>query len=130
VAIVSFVGVIAGMYVLTWTFMQDSRWQPVRWWWMLFPAAALSLLFAQASAPVVGLMRRLLVLVIAGWLVLAAARILTSVARHGQTPPVSLTEPSIRWATTEARQASSVVSPPRATDETGNVPARPRTKRR
>ncbi len=75
VALVSFVGMVVAMFVLLRTFLQEPRWRARTGWWMgLFPAAALSLLFAQSEGPRVGLMQRMLVAVIAAWIVVVALR--------------------------------------------------------
>jgi hypothetical protein len=75
VAIVSFLGVIVGMFVLTWTFARAARWRSLAFWSGLCASGALSLLFAQAEGRWVGLMQRLLVAVIAAWLILVAIRV-------------------------------------------------------
>lgn len=83
VALVSFLCIIIGMFVLTWTFFRiKAQWRSFSSWLMLFPAGALALLFAQTQGPLVGLMQRLLVSVIAAWLILVAARV-RSIAANG-----------------------------------------------
>jgi hypothetical protein len=75
VSFVSFIGVTVAMFILTWTFMRRAGRQLSTWWWIFFPAAALSLLIVQAEGPWVGLLQRVLVTVISAWLVLVALRI-------------------------------------------------------
>lgn len=86
VAVISFLSVVVGMFLLTWTFMRQARWRPVPWWWMLFPAGALSLLFVQTEGPLIGLLQRLLVTVVAAWLVLVALRVRSIVATVAEAP--------------------------------------------
>ena len=79
-ALVSFVGGIAGMFVLTKTFKQDARW---RKFWpasLALAFAALVVFFVQGEGPWVGLYQRMLVGTITLWLVLVAFR-LRSVAK-------------------------------------------------
>jgi hypothetical protein len=84
-ALVSFVGGIAGMFVLTRTFKRDVRW---RAFWpasLVLAFAALVVFFAQGGGPWVGLYQRMLVGTITLWLALIAFR-LFSIARgitHG-----------------------------------------------
>jgi hypothetical protein len=75
VSLVSFVAMIAGMFILSRTFMLESRWRSLVPWSILFPAAALSLLFVQSEGPWVGIMQRLLVGAIAAWIIVVAFRI-------------------------------------------------------
>jgi hypothetical protein len=74
-ALVSFLSIIVGMFVLTWTFRRQARWRSFSPWSVLFAAGALSLLFVQTQGPLVGLMQRLLVATIAICLVLVALRV-------------------------------------------------------
>lgn len=72
-ALISFLCVTAGMFILLRTFLLDARWRPHTHWWLgLFPSAALALLFIQTEGPRVGLNQRLLVGVASVWLILAA----------------------------------------------------------
>ena len=76
VALVSFLCVIIGMFTLTWAFRKEARWKtharlPVA----LFPCGAFALIFVQSQGPLGGLMQRLLVTVISGWLILVAIKI-------------------------------------------------------
>lgn len=81
VSFVSFVCMVVGMFVLRRTFLPEPRWRAWMGWWMgLFPAAALSLLFAQSDGPRVGLMQRLLAAAIAAWIVVVALRALAIAA--------------------------------------------------
>lgn len=75
VALVSFIGMIVGMFVLTRTFRREPEWGLASRWMILFPAAALLLLVVQSEGPWVGIMQRLLVGVIAAWIIVVAARI-------------------------------------------------------
>ena len=61
VFVVSFVCVIAGMFVLTPTFWRLAQWRSLAPWLVLFPSGALALLVVQTEGPWVGLMQRLLV---------------------------------------------------------------------
>jgi Protein of unknown function (DUF998) len=75
VALLSFVSVIVGMFVLTRTFAQAHRW---RSFWRLsvfFPGGALALIIVQQEGPLIGLLQRLLVAVISAWLILVALRV-------------------------------------------------------
>lgn len=75
VSFVSFVCMVVGMFVLLRTFLLEPRWRARMGWWLgLFPAAALSLLLAQSEGPRVGLMQRMMVAVIAAWIILVALR--------------------------------------------------------
>jgi hypothetical protein len=82
VAIVSFLCGIAGMFVLTRTFMTAARWRSLTPWLMLFPAGALALFIVQSEGPLVGLLQRALVLVISAWLIVVAFKI-RSIAASG-----------------------------------------------
>lgn len=75
VALVSFVCVTIGMFVLAWTFSKDARWRSLLPWAGILPGAALALLIVSGQGPWVGIMQRALVTVIAGWLILVAIRI-------------------------------------------------------
>jgi hypothetical protein len=88
-ALISFICMIAGMFLLTWAFMGEARWRSrTPWWMMLFPSAALALLFIQAEGPRVGLNQRLLVGVISAWLILTAFRV-RSIIGSGEAEPSS-----------------------------------------
>jgi hypothetical protein len=76
VALISFLCVIPGMYLLTWHFFGEARWRRITsWWMMLFPSAALALLFIQSEGPRVGLNQRLFVAVVSAWLILVALKV-------------------------------------------------------
>jgi hypothetical protein len=77
ISIVSFVCIIVGMFILAWTFSQQARWRSLSpWFWSAtLPGAALSLFFAQAEGPLVGLLQRLFVTTISIWLILVALRV-------------------------------------------------------
>lgn len=74
-ALLSHLCVIVGMFILTWTFARDARWRSLVVWSSLLAGAALSLLMAQAEGPWVGLLQRLLITAISGWLTLVALRV-------------------------------------------------------
>ncbi|MGH7507498.1 MAG: DUF998 domain-containing protein [Longimicrobiales bacterium] len=82
VSLVSFVAVVIGMFVLTWTFARTARWRTSVRWSSLLAGAALALFFVQNQGPWVGLMQRLMVTAIACWLILAAFRV-RSIAAAG-----------------------------------------------
>ena len=76
-ALVSYLGAIVGMLVLTWTFAHYPRWRSLIVWLSLLAGAALALLFVQSEGPWVGIMQRLLITAISGWLILVALRVRT-----------------------------------------------------
>jgi Protein of unknown function (DUF998) len=80
-ALISFICVIVGMFVLTWTFARNAQWRSLVVWSSLLAGAALSLLLAQAEGPWVGLLQRLLVTAISAWLILVALRVRTIASR-------------------------------------------------
>lgn len=82
-AIIAFLAIIVAMFVLTWTFIRKARRQSSARWLMFFPAGALALFFVQAQGPLVGLMQRLLVTIMAIWLILAALKVRSFVAQRG-----------------------------------------------
>jgi hypothetical protein len=75
IALVSFVCVIVGMFVLTRTFAHPGGWPAFARVSVFFPAGALALLIVQSEGPLVGLLQRLLVAVVLAWLVLVALKI-------------------------------------------------------
>lgn len=78
VALVSFASATAGMVVLAWTFSREPRWRSLTPWAAIFATAAVSLMIGQAvepQGPWTGLLQRMLVTVIAAWLVAAALRV-------------------------------------------------------
>lgn len=78
VALVSFVCVVAGMVVLAWTFSRAGRWHAITPWAALLATGGVSLLLGQIvtpSSPWVGLLQRMFVTVIAGWMILVAFRV-------------------------------------------------------
>lgn len=75
VGLVSFLAVVVGMFVLTWTFARAVQWRSLALWSGLCASGALALLFAQSEGPWVGLMQRLLVAAIAAWTTAVAARV-------------------------------------------------------
>jgi hypothetical protein len=80
VAIVSFVCVMVGMFVLTWTFARDNRWRSFWRWSVIFPAGALALMLVQQQGPLIGLLQRLFIAVVSAWLILVACRVRSIVA--------------------------------------------------
>jgi uncharacterized protein DUF998 len=74
VAIVSFLSVTVGMFVLSRTFAQANGWRSFSRWSVFFPAGALALIFVQQEGPLIGLLQRALVTVISAWLILVALR--------------------------------------------------------
>jgi hypothetical protein len=82
-ALVSYLCVIVGMFVLTWTFAHHAQWRSLVVWSSLFAGAALALMFVQAEGPWVGVMKRLLISAISGWLILVALRVRTIASQSG-----------------------------------------------
>jgi hypothetical protein len=80
VSIVSFLCIVVGMFVLTWTFARAARWRSLLPWAAFFPAGALALIIVQSEGSLVGLLQRSLVTVIALWLILVAFRVYTITA--------------------------------------------------
>lgn len=76
-SVVCFLCVVIGMFVLTWTFSRLVRWRSLVVWSAILAGAALALLFVQQEGPWVGLMQRLLVTAVSGWLLLVANRVRT-----------------------------------------------------
>jgi hypothetical protein len=74
-ALGSLTSAVVGMLALTWRFARIEGWRHVATPSGLLASGALALLFAQTSGPWLGLMQRLLVSVIAAWLVLIACRV-------------------------------------------------------
>ncbi len=88
-SLASFVCMVVAMFVLLRTFLLEPRWRARTGWWMgLFPAAALSLLFAQSEGPRVGLMQRMMVAVIAAWIIVVALRA-RAIAEAGEAGPAA-----------------------------------------
>lgn len=85
-AFVAYLSVITGMLVLTWTFARDMHWRSLVVGSALLAGAALALLFVQSEGPWVGLMQRLMITAISGWLILVALRV-RSVAAASQIVP-------------------------------------------
>lgn len=75
VALISFVSIIAAMFLLTRSFMDYSRWRSRSIALMLLPASALPLLLSQSPGPLFGLYQRALVTIIALWLIIVASRL-------------------------------------------------------
>jgi hypothetical protein len=63
------------MFILSWTFARAARWRSLLPWSVFFPAGALALFIVQGEGPLVGLLQRLMVTVISGWLILVAFRV-------------------------------------------------------
>jgi hypothetical protein len=85
-ATVCFLCVVVGMFVLTWTFSRLVRWRSLVIWSALLAGTALALLFFQMEGPWVGIMQRLLVTAISGWLLLIATRIRTIASTRRAVP--------------------------------------------
>jgi Protein of unknown function (DUF998) len=85
-SLVSYLCVIVGMFILTWTFAHQARWRSLVVWSSVLAGAALALVFVQSEGPWVGLMQRLLITAISGWLGLVALRV-RSIARARETVP-------------------------------------------
>jgi hypothetical protein len=83
-ALVSFVAMIVGMFVLSRTFARGTRWRTLTIWSVLLAASTLSLFFAQQEGPGVGLMQRLMVAAVSAWLIVVALRV-RSIAGSGVT---------------------------------------------
>lgn len=78
VALGSFVCVVVGMVILAWTFSRAVRWRAITPWAALLATGGVSLLLGQIvtpSSPWVGLLQRMFVTVIAGWMILVAFRV-------------------------------------------------------
>jgi hypothetical protein len=75
VALVSFPAMVIGMFILTRTFGLLPAWRSIMRLSVFFPAGSLGLLVAQGQGPLVGLLQRLLVAVISGWIILVALRV-------------------------------------------------------
>jgi hypothetical protein len=71
-ALAGFVCAVASMFVLTTVSWRVTEFRRAAPWSMMLPSGALALLFIQSPGPQVGLAQRVLVTVIAGWLVLHA----------------------------------------------------------
>jgi hypothetical protein len=93
VALVSFLCVVVGMVILTWTFSRNARWRSLTTWFALFATGAVSLMIAQSLEPITsprtGLTQRTLVTIIAAWLILAAFRVRSIVASEETATPSS-----------------------------------------
>jgi len=85
-ATVCFLCVVVGMFVLTWTFSRLVRWRSLVIWSALLAGTALALLFFQMEGPWVGIMQRLMVTAISGWLLLIATRIRTIASTRRAVP--------------------------------------------
>jgi hypothetical protein len=84
-AFVAYLSVIVGMFVLTWTFARHPRWRSLTVWSALLAGTALPLLFMQMQGPWVGLMQRLMISAVGGWLILVALRAHGITSGHGVT---------------------------------------------
>jgi hypothetical protein len=73
-AFVAYISVVVGMFVLTWTFGHHPRWRSLTVWSSLLAGAALALLFVQTQGSWVGLMQRLMITAVSGWMILVALR--------------------------------------------------------
>jgi hypothetical protein len=75
VAILSFLSVIVGMFVLSRTFAHQRSWGSFWRLSVFFPASALALSIVQQEGPLIGLLQRALMIVISAWLILVALRL-------------------------------------------------------
>jgi hypothetical protein len=75
VTLISFPAMVIGMFILTRTFGLLPAWRSLMRLSVFFPAGSLGLLVVQGEGPLVGLLQRLLVAVISGWIILVALRI-------------------------------------------------------
>ncbi|MDG4824958.1 DUF998 domain-containing protein [Asanoa sp. WMMD1127] len=77
---VSFICAVAAMVVLTWTFARSARWRPFTPWSGLLATGSVSLLLAQGGQQdsSTGLLQRLLVTLVAAWVVAVAWRVRSS----------------------------------------------------
>ncbi|HZD67984.1 MAG TPA: DUF998 domain-containing protein [Actinomycetes bacterium] len=97
VAWIGFLSIIAGMFVLTMTFARVYAWRWFSRWSVVLPASALALLSVQSQGPRIGLMQRLLVGVIAAWLILVASKVHALAARGPQAPRPRMLDRRRRW---------------------------------
>jgi hypothetical protein len=74
-ALISFLGMIIGMFLLTRTFALLPAWRPLARLLVFVQAGALALFIVQGEGPLVGLLQRLLVAVISVWIILVALRV-------------------------------------------------------
>jgi hypothetical protein len=77
-ALISFLSVTAGMVVLAWTFSRAARWRSLLPWAAILATGAVSLMLGQffdPQGPWVGILQRLLVTIIAAWLITVALRV-------------------------------------------------------
>lgn len=82
-SLISFVAMVVAMFILSRTFLLDPRWRSLFPWVVLQPGAALALMFVQQEGPRVGLMQRLMVGVIAAWIIAVGFRV-RAIAATGQ----------------------------------------------
>ena len=73
-AFVAYISITVSMFILTWTFARHADWRSLVVWSALLAGAALALLFMQMEGPWVGLMQRLLITTVSGWLIMVASR--------------------------------------------------------
>ncbi len=86
-AMVNFICMIVAMFILSRTFGSIAQFRSLLRPSVLFAASTLALFFAQAEGPLVGLLQRLLVLAISGWMVMVALRIRAVTAWATSEPP-------------------------------------------
>jgi len=86
ISLVSFVSMIVAMFIFVRTFALEPRWRSLTPWVVLLPVSALSLLFVQSQGPWVGIMQRLMVGVVAAWIVIVAVRV-RAIAASGEADP-------------------------------------------
>jgi hypothetical protein len=82
------------MFVLSASFSTRYRWRRTRWL-VLFPCAAVPLLVAQGEGPAAGLLQRLLLTVVLGWMTTLAV-LARAALREPQAGPAGEDEPPSR----------------------------------
>jgi hypothetical protein len=83
VALISFPAMVIGMFILTRTFGLLPAWRSIMRLSVFFPAGSLGLLVVQGQGPLAGLLQRLLIAVISGWIILVALRVRKIVGSTG-----------------------------------------------
>jgi hypothetical protein len=74
-ALFSFLGMIIAMFILTRTFALLPAWRSLARRLVYIQAIALALFIVQGEGPLAGLLQRLMVAVISGWIILVALRV-------------------------------------------------------
>ena len=73
---------VAGLVVMSWAFSRDAGWRAKTTYSALLATASVSLLFAQQYGPRVGLMQRMLITVLALWVIAVAWHVLALARRQ------------------------------------------------